>query len=119
MKDRFYTRGYGAKKAWIQYYGKLPQKGLEIHHIDGNPYNNSKENLKALTPEEHDEKHRILKMRRDQRQLGNRLQLMEKQRIQHINDLAAQVEQIELFEQYERKKVATKIACPCANMNRH
>lgn len=53
-----YTRRYGLKKAWIKYYGELPPKGLEIHHKDGNPYNNDIDNLEALTHAEHRAKHK-------------------------------------------------------------
>lgn len=35
--------------------------GKEIHHIDGNHLNNSKNNLLALTPEEHRKEHRKLR----------------------------------------------------------
>ena len=33
----------------------------EIHHIDGSVFNNSKDNLIALTPEQHKYAHKLLK----------------------------------------------------------
>ena len=36
-------------------------KGCEIHHIDGSVFNNSKDNLIALTPEQHKYAHKLLK----------------------------------------------------------
>lgn len=33
-------------------------KGLHHHHIDGNVYNNSSENIEILTPKEHSQKHK-------------------------------------------------------------
>ena len=41
------------RKMWEQYHNKKLKKGMHIHHIDGNPFNNTKENLLACTPEEH------------------------------------------------------------------
>ena len=45
------------RKIYESYYGKIPldNKGrtYDIHHIDGNNQNNSPENLKALSIEDH------------------------------------------------------------------
>lgn len=38
------------------YYGPLPE-GMNKHHIDGNKYNNTKDNFKMVTPQEHGEIH--------------------------------------------------------------
>jgi len=38
------------------HHGPIP-KGYQIHHIDGNPYNNLPSNLTALSPEEHSKIH--------------------------------------------------------------
>ena len=41
------------RKIYEQYYGiKIPE-GMEIHHIDGNHYNNDINNLKLVTGQEH------------------------------------------------------------------
>jgi len=40
-------------KIWENFYKKKLPKSMEIHHIDGNNKNNSVENLKAVTIEEH------------------------------------------------------------------
>jgi len=44
-------------KVWKQQYGKIPKdkngRSFEIHHIDGNPNNNSIENLQCISIEEH------------------------------------------------------------------
>lgn len=39
-------------KIYKEYYGDIP-KGYHVHHKDFNPYNNSPENLIAISPEEH------------------------------------------------------------------
>jgi len=41
------------RKVWEDVNGKIP-KGLVIHHIDGNIYNNNLNNLKLMTKQEHD-----------------------------------------------------------------
>lgn len=45
------------KKVWRSFHGDIPKDGLgrsyEIHHIDGNRKNNSIENLKCVSIEEH------------------------------------------------------------------
>jgi len=45
------------RKIYESYYGPIPKdregRTYEIHHIDGNPENNSKENLVALTLQDH------------------------------------------------------------------
>lgn len=42
---------------WKKHYGKIPKdesgRSFEIHHVDGNPLNNSIENLKCVSIEEH------------------------------------------------------------------
>jgi len=40
------------RKLWESINGPIP-KGYHIHHKDGNPYNNSIDNLECLSPEEH------------------------------------------------------------------
>jgi hypothetical protein len=40
------------RKVWERVNGDIP-KGYHIHHIDGNHYNNSIDNLKLVTQEEH------------------------------------------------------------------
>lgn len=51
------TRSKNYRKIYEQHYGPIPNdedgRTFEIHHIDGNPENNSKENLVALTIQEH------------------------------------------------------------------
>jgi len=47
-----------ARKAWVELHGRpIPKdengRSYEIHHIDGNPWNNSKENLVAVSIQEH------------------------------------------------------------------
>jgi hypothetical protein len=51
-----------ARKAWVEFHGKpIPKdetgRSYDIHHIDGNPWNNSKENLAALDIRVHYETH--------------------------------------------------------------
>ena len=61
----YYTPHAGHRKAgvkalhqeiWMSVNGPIPA-GKEIHHTDGNPDNNSIENLECLTKQEHDERH--------------------------------------------------------------
>jgi hypothetical protein len=51
------TRSGNYRKIYEQHYGPIPKdedgRTFEIHHVDGNPENNSKENLVALTIQEH------------------------------------------------------------------
>ena len=49
---------YHAVYAW--FHGEVPY-GKELHHRDGNPLNNSIDNLVALTHEEHVQEHRRMK----------------------------------------------------------
>jgi len=46
---------------WKKHYGKIPKdedgRSFEIHHIDGNPKNNSIENLQCISIKEHYEIH--------------------------------------------------------------
>lgn len=44
------------RQIWIDNHGPIPE-GWDIHHKDGNPDNNSIENLEALPPKEHRNKH--------------------------------------------------------------
>lgn len=48
---------YVARKVYVLAYGDIPTdengRKYEIHHIDGNKYNNDPKNLKALSIEEH------------------------------------------------------------------
>jgi len=43
-------------KVWREHYGAKP-KGMHIHHIDNNPYNNDITNLQLVTPKEHGKIH--------------------------------------------------------------
>ena len=42
---------------WLEYYGFLPEKGMVIHHINGNENDNSKDNLKLMDRKEHIKEH--------------------------------------------------------------
>lgn len=44
------------REVWIFHHGEIPNK-MHIHHIDGNPQNNSIENLDLLSPKDHVAKH--------------------------------------------------------------
>jgi hypothetical protein len=51
-----------ARKAWVEFHGRpIPKdetgRSYDIHHIDGDPWNNSKENLVALHIKVHYETH--------------------------------------------------------------
>ena len=52
--------GYKTKRLhryiWEKYNGEIP-KGFHIHHKDGNPLNNSLDNLECLSSKEHNKKH--------------------------------------------------------------
>lgn len=41
------------RKIWQEHYNASLLPGIEIHHIDGNHFNNDPSNLLAVTPEEH------------------------------------------------------------------
>jgi hypothetical protein len=60
MKKR--KNNEAARKVWISHNGPIPKdengRSYEIHHIDGNPKNNSLENLLCVTINEHYEIHR-------------------------------------------------------------
>jgi hypothetical protein len=53
------------RKLWESHYGPIPKddsgRSLEIHHIDGNHSNNSIENLKLVTIQEHYDIHFVQK----------------------------------------------------------
>ncbi len=50
-------KSYEYKKIYEKEYGRIP-KGYHIHHIDGNPFNNSIENLSCISPEDHKKIHK-------------------------------------------------------------
>lgn len=41
------------KRTWKAVYGVYPKKGYHLHHKDGNPSNNSIDNLVEVTPKQH------------------------------------------------------------------
>ena len=43
---------------WEYYSGQKVPKGYEVHHIDGNPFNNDFSNLECVSPSEHRERHK-------------------------------------------------------------
>ena len=45
------------REIWKSHHGPIP-KGMHIHHKDGNPLNNSIDNLACVTEQEHSELHR-------------------------------------------------------------
>jgi hypothetical protein len=47
---------YLHREVWKWYFGEIP-KGYVVHHRDGDPLNNSIENLECLSAEEHRLKH--------------------------------------------------------------
>ena len=49
---------YVYRKAWEDANGMRVPIGHDIHHIDGNPWNNNPSNLVALTVREHYEIHK-------------------------------------------------------------
>lgn len=55
----------GSKLLHIEYskYLGIWFKGCEIHHKDGNVFNNTESNLEALTPEEHIRAHALLRVK--------------------------------------------------------
>ena len=59
-------RKYLHQYIWIKEYGEIP-KGHEVHHIDLNPFNNSLENLRLLTIEEHKKIHADVSWDEDRR----------------------------------------------------
>lgn len=59
MMEKSLSRYY-ARKLWESYSKACLLPGIQVHHIDGNPFNNSIDNLVACTAEEHTEYHRKL-----------------------------------------------------------
>lgn len=57
MSNKHKKAGINYRKIYESHYGKIPN-GYHIHHIDGNPFNNSIENLKCVTAEEHSQIHK-------------------------------------------------------------
>lgn len=57
MSNKHKKAGVNYRKIYESHYGKIPQ-GHHIHHIDGDPFNNSIENLKCVTAEEHSKIHK-------------------------------------------------------------
>jgi hypothetical protein len=49
-----------ARKIWEGHHNLKIHKGLQLHHVDGNPFNNDISNLMVCTPEEHLKLHREL-----------------------------------------------------------
>lgn len=47
------TDALNARKAWQEYWGKVVPEGYVIAHKDNNPTNNSRENLRLMTRENH------------------------------------------------------------------
>jgi hypothetical protein len=50
-RNRPHSRIY--RKLWEDFNNACLLSGIHVHHIDGNPFNNTKENLLACTAEEH------------------------------------------------------------------
>lgn len=65
-------RIYLHREVWISHNGEIPQN-MHIHHIDGDPSNNSIENLEMLTANDHIKKHPMVGDR-----LSNQLKHLEK-----------------------------------------
>lgn len=55
--DKTLRKTHNAKAAYIKAYGKIPKepngRSYDIHHIDGNPFNDDPSNLVAVTIQEH------------------------------------------------------------------
>ena len=51
-KDKLRSRRQ-ARHIWESYHKSSLLPGIQIHHLDGNPFNNAISNLKAVNPEEH------------------------------------------------------------------
>ena len=56
--ERYYSRGNKRlhREVWKHYHGEIP-KGYHVHHKDGNPENNTIENLELVQENEHLHKH--------------------------------------------------------------
>ena len=52
--------GSSLRKLYTTLHSVCPLPGYQVHHVDGNPHNNSKENLELVTPEEHIQRHKDL-----------------------------------------------------------
>lgn len=69
VNKKYYLRYHGKmmylhKAVYLECYGGVPE-GYEIHHIDGNHFNNKANNLIAIPSELHTEIHRIPNPRYD------------------------------------------------------
>jgi len=81
------------RKIWEEAYGPIPfdEKGrrCEIHHIDGNKFNNSLTNLKCVTIEEHLKIHKEQKDYQAAWRIANRMNLS-KEEIKQLAILGGQ-----------------------------
>lgn len=57
---RLKNHTYLHRRVYEKTYGKIPH-GFEVHHKDGNKFNNHADNLQAMRPNEHKKIHRKMK----------------------------------------------------------
>lgn len=54
--DAFRGRGWLHRDIWAHYHGPIPD-GHDVHHRDGDPENNARDNLECLPADEHQRRH--------------------------------------------------------------